>query len=902
MSYSSYRQSAPSGMTRGRGFGGRGGSRGGRGGGESSWGSTGRGTGRGGFSGPSRGRFNWYKEHSSPSFDSRSRYGSGGVGDGSDRYSSRGRGDDSYRRYSRMEGPGGYSGRDHHRSPERKRMRSDGYPQASSARRSHEGSYGGGTDYNSRYSYTEDKGGYGEERGRGYREERRSAGAFRDRSREDYPHRKADHLDSDMPPPSSGPPRHVSSPRGSFRGRISSRGSRGLSRFMLARRADSILARKRRLVDSYTVRKQYLARAHAESLRRLKMQKLRRLREAAAKKESAKAEKDSAKATEDISDEEKEANWEEGKAAKKAEDQEGEGEGEGGDEEEDEEDDAEEELEEGETPDKKEKKTKKVKKEVKKETKDEEPEEGEEVEEEEEETEGGEKTDKTESEKKETKSNGGVHVTIKQGSDDRAVSEEEGHRRTNFLSRPFIRLTCPHCYSRCITFKEYALHLYSSKHGNAMRKQALKHKQTLARMRLSQRQKQRIIEENEELKGTLSSRNNFCPICKLYYRQLKTKHQVSEAHRAMRKFLMPYCSTCRMGFKSPMMYENHICSLDHIKRKALLDERMRARRSRSNEPSGGEEEEKEVNMDKFMILDSVGTVDDSGDEESEGEGKSKENKDGEEKKSKTKICLGAEYVKKVEVYFCDLCRLYLPRFDNPERELSIHCRTRTHLQRYVRYRDDRALRKEAERIHRKEMAKENAEKDSSKDEEKGESNENEDDKDATENKDDSTKDGDGSGKKENEEGDASHDESRAADLSFENNAECRMDGENVDVDLDQDLEAGMDDKLWADVDKDLGDLLREVEPGNKSSDEDEDSRAEGGRYDRFRYSEKGNATANPSDSEVVESTTKTAAETEDEPMAEGDGDEKKSSDGKTEGESTVKKGGNTTPTPSTTVD
>jgi hypothetical protein len=81
------------------------------------------------------------------------------------------------------------------------------------------------------------------------------------------------------------------------------------------------------------------------------------------------------------------------------------------------------------------------------------------------------------------------------------------------------------------------------------------------------------------------------------------------------------------------------------------------------------------------------------------------------------------------------------------------------------------------------------------------------------------------------------------DASAQNTADGGAEG---DGDLDQDLESGMDDKLWADVDKDLGELLREVEPGNKSSDEDDDSHADGGRYDRFRYSEKGNtATADP---------------------------------------------------------
>lgn len=38
-----------------------------------------------------------------------------------------------------------------------------------------------------------------------------------------------------------------------------------------------------------------------------------------------------------------------------------------------------------------------------------------------------------------------------------------------------------------------------------------------------------------------------------------------------------------------------------------------------------------------------------------------------------------------------------------------------------------------------------------------------------------------------------------------------------------DEEDAVDDKLWADVDKDLGDILREVEP-NKSSDDEDDSR------------------------------------------------------------------------------
>jgi hypothetical protein len=35
-----------------------------------------------------------------------------------------------------------------------------------------------------------------------------------------------------------------------------------------------------------------------------------------------------------------------------------------------------------------------------------------------------------------------------------------------------------------------------------------------------------------------------------------------------------------------------------------------------------------------------------------------------------------------------------------ETVLRVHCRMRNHLARYLRYRDDRSLRRQAERIHR----------------------------------------------------------------------------------------------------------------------------------------------------------------------------------------------------------
>lgn len=95
-----------------------------------------------------------------------------------------------------------------------------------------------------------------------------------------------------------------------------------------------------------------------------------------------------------------------------------------------------------------------------------------------------------------------------------------------------------------------------------MRKIALKQKSILAQMRQAQRNTQNELEKNSD---DLTSKTNFCPLCKLNYKQKKAVHQLSEAHKNMKKFLMPYCKVCNITFKSPMIYENHCCSIEHIK-------------------------------------------------------------------------------------------------------------------------------------------------------------------------------------------------------------------------------------------------------------------------------------------------------------------------------------------------
>ena len=176
-------------------------------------------------------------------------------------------------------------------------------------------------------------------------------------------------------------------------------------------------------------------------------------------------------------------------------------------------------------------------------------------------------------------------------------NESEGEKSRR---KEFIKLSCPHCNIKCVTFSKYSIHLHSSRHMTAMRYVAMKQKSVLARMRLSQRTEQRELEKSTE---DLAPRTNFCPLCKLNYKQPKATHQASEAHKNMKKFLMPYCRVCRITFKSPMLYETHICSIDHIKRKARNE--VNGEKSDKEEGSANDED----NLENFMTIDSVGDFD-----------------------------------------------------------------------------------------------------------------------------------------------------------------------------------------------------------------------------------------------------------------------------------------------------
>ncbi|XP_012224116.1 DNA ligase 1 isoform X2 [Linepithema humile] len=815
--------------SRGRGFSSRGGGsyrgRGGGGGNDWSSSSVGGNISRGGYSSSRGGRF----KYSTTSYDSRSKYNSGG----SERYSSRGgRGEhsNSYKR-PRYFSQDSYSARDDHRSSSestRKRIRSDSYQGGGSGSGSQRySSYGGSS---ASAPYDDNKGSSSSAVYEDKRQSERASSYHRSEDRHsasrNYAPPPPPRISEMAPPPtqrytsSRGRISHQSS---NYRGRISTRGSsgRGGAFHRVSSRSDVIVARKRAL-HSLDYRRKLLGSRSRDYIQRMRLTTTKLRRSGTTRLPGSK--KDSGSGT-SVKDKDREMAKVINAEFSDDDDEEDDNKSNWDDEEKPHEGDEEEELEEEEK--KKEDKRKKEKQDRERqhtedeEEKDEDIKEDDDQKQEEDEDDEGDDEERDENEKAERERTAG--------------SEELPSRRDG---RKFIKLKCPHCAHHSVTFKEYSLHLFSGRHSAAMKRIAARHKATLTRMRVVQRQEQRRIEARDAARGTLPSRTMFCAICKLNYRSLKSAHQLSESHRQMKRFLTPFCRVCRIQFRSPMFFETHMCSLEHIKRKSILRERMNANGSGEAEAdsSAAEEDDKEVNLDNFMTLDSVGDVD----EDEESNDKKKEKAEGEssneEKKSKSKqmIKVGAEYIKRVEAQYCELCKIYLTRNESTEKAIAAHCSTRSHLKRYVRDNDDKALRRQAERIHLQSSSSSTSVNPTS----ATASNTLEVAKTSPVNSEPQvsanitsvvTLDNNGVCDVEY----IKIEEEKSSNVESEKNLKDGKSNQG-DEDDDDDYRAhGGDKRTWDDVDKDLGDILRESEAGASKSSDDEDS-----RYDRFRNSDK----------------------------------------------------------------
>lgn len=400
------------------------------------------------------------------------------------------------------------------------------------------------------------------------------------------------------------------------------------------------------------------------------------------------------------------------------------------------------------------------------------------------------------------------------------ASEDGGDKKkkdtritTKYRNSSYIKLSCCHCGTKCIHFKEYQNHLFRGLHKAAMRRLAGKTRDKLMEMRQKQRVAQK--EEDEKVDADSEQKSSYCPLCQLNFRQPKAVHQKSDGHKEMKRFLMPYCATCKIGFKSPMAYEAHRCSLEHLKFKARVERYAAA--AKEDEDVGTE-----IDLENFTTVDEVGNVDeptvDTGKENastpkkdgSAGRPGTDDDEDDSDGVDDDTVIIGAEHVKKVEVQYCDLCNMYLPRRDDPEKMLKAHCKNRAHLRLYIRQREDKKLRMRAERIHKKKLTDAKAKKDAKK-------------------------------------GDASV--ASEADSSEKADASAKSDKKGDDSEKKE--ETANEDQLWEVVDNDLGDLLREVSNPTEDAEEEEDEeKASSERYDKFKHTEK-NGVEPASSSSVV---------------------------------------------------
>lgn len=137
----------------------------------------------------------------------------------------------------------------------------------------------------------------------------------------------------------------------------------------------------------------------------------------------------------------------------------------------------------------------------------------------------------------------------------------------------------------------------------------------------------------------------------------------------------------------------------------FFDKKKQRKANKGEESDIEENDELQVDLENFLIVDSVGDVNGGelsfNDESDENTPEIPVETKPVETVSRDEINVGNEHVKKIDVLYCELCRYYLPHLEDPEAALQKHCSTRNHLRAYLRYKENQSLKITAELIHRR---------------------------------------------------------------------------------------------------------------------------------------------------------------------------------------------------------
>eukprot|EP00095_Tigriopus_kingsejongensis_P011281 maker-scaffold14_size734282-snap-gene-1.25 protein:Tk11281 transcript:maker-scaffold14_size734282-snap-gene-1.25-mRNA-1 annotation:"hypothetical protein AaeL_AAEL005277" len=295
----------------------------------------------------------------------------------------------------------------------------------------------------------------------------------------------------------------------------------------------------------------------------------------------------------------------------------------------------------------------------------------------------------------------------KEGKNSGAKASEPKDEDITFVKEvPIANLMCKLCKTTHETNKQYLDHVVGADHNEEVKQLKNRLQILLTSMRKTQRERQKkndeIVKQSEESGGE-KKLSVYCQTCKMFLSQKKSEHNKCELHLLIAEFLMPKCSACNDAhFTSPMAFERHAATLEHIQAVApsngekdsglhFID--MIAKKFKDIAGITSPEDEEDL-----VTLDEIGEVE--GEVKATGEAaniKDNEAKKGESGKSKLTekvpvvdptVVMAKEFVKRVQMYFCELCHKFLPRPDvkgsNVQDLIDLHCKTESHQKYFIK--------------------------------------------------------------------------------------------------------------------------------------------------------------------------------------------------------------------------
>ncbi|ODM91945.1 hypothetical protein Ocin01_14741 [Orchesella cincta] len=145
------------------------------------------------------------------------------------------------------------------------------------------------------------------------------------------------------------------------------------------------------------------------------------------------------------------------------------------------------------------------------------------------------------------------------------VSEDHDKPAT---TRALLKLHCPYCDVRCISFREFTFHLRSSTHTRTMSGAVSEMKRKLTKVRLEMKEDQRKREKAEKV---LLDTSSYCRVCELSFRTDPKEHEANEIHNKIKALIYRRCDVCDIDFRIWKVHIYHMAALEHAKRVAMKE-------------------------------------------------------------------------------------------------------------------------------------------------------------------------------------------------------------------------------------------------------------------------------------------------------------------------------------------